>query len=192
MKVFRIEREKYLDQTLWGIGASRSKGFRWNSLNTRMVYTAESRALATLEVAVHLDLSQDLPTDRYYIEIEIPDEIIILEVSRNELPPNWDSHPPQILTQIIGDEFERANQVAVLKVPSSIVPNEFNYLINPMHLDIAKIKVMESERMRFDQRLIDSNKQLKKSKTSQQKQSPHPLYINQNQNRDSSESLDLR
>lgn len=153
MKVFRIEREKYLNTTLSGVGASITRGFRWNSLNTRMVYTAESRALATLEVAVHLDLSQDLPDDRYYVEIEIPDKITILEIDRINLPPNWNAHPPQIHTQIIGDEFVRNNQAAVLKVPSSIVPDEFNYLINPLHPDIAKIKVVKSERMRFDGRL---------------------------------------
>ena len=153
MKVFRIEREKYLNTTLSGVGASITRGFRWNSLNTRMVYTAESRALATLEVAVHLDLSQDLPDDRYYVEIEIPDEIAILEIDRINLPPNWNAHPPQMHTQIIGDEFVRNNQAAVLKVPSSIVPDEFNYLINPLHPDIVKIKIVKSERMRFDGRL---------------------------------------
>ena len=77
MIVFRIEREKYLKTTLASIGASMSNGYRWNSLNSKLVYTAESRALATLEVSVHLDLSEDLPTDRYYVEIEIPDDITI-------------------------------------------------------------------------------------------------------------------
>ena len=74
MLVFRVERERYLQTTLSGIGAS-TKGFRWNSINTQLVYTAESRALATLEVMVHLDLSEDLPSDRYYVTIEIPDEV---------------------------------------------------------------------------------------------------------------------
>ena len=75
MIVFRIERRKYLSATLMGIGASKSSGFRWNSLHNRMVYTAESRALATLEVAVHLDLNEDLPSDRMMVEIDIPDEV---------------------------------------------------------------------------------------------------------------------
>lgn len=78
MIVYRIEREKYLRSTLSGRGASMTKGYRWNSLSTKLVYTAESRALATLEVAVHLDLSQDLPKDRHYVEIEIPDDMLIL------------------------------------------------------------------------------------------------------------------
>ena len=53
MLVYRIEREKYLTQTLKGIGAALAKGFRWNSLNTFMVHTAESRALALLEISIH-------------------------------------------------------------------------------------------------------------------------------------------
>ncbi|MFN3488923.1 MAG: RES family NAD+ phosphorylase [Emticicia sp.] len=152
MKVYRIEREKYLETTLSGAGASMSKGYRWNSFNTKLVYTAESRALATLEVSVHLDLSEDLPTDRHYIEIEIPNDIIILEVSIQDLPQDWDAKPPTLTTQTIGDDFVFQNEAAILKVPSSIVPQEFNYLINPHHADAAKIKVSYKSPMKFDTR----------------------------------------
>lgn len=153
MIVYRIEREKYLDQTLKGVGASLSKGFRWNSLHTKLVYTAESRALATLEVSVHLDLSEDLPTDRFYVAIEIPNTLKILEVNIEDLPSNWNAKPPEIITQIIGDDFVNANEAAILKVPSSIVPQEYNYLINPNHFNAHKIKVVATESMFFDFRL---------------------------------------
>jgi len=153
MIVFRIEREKYLETTLAGIGASMSNGYRWNSLNSKLVYTAESRALATLEVSVHLDLSEDLPSDRYYVEIEIPDELMIQEVKIEDLPEDWDSKPPTLITQTIGDDFVYQNESAVLKVPSSIVPQEFNYLINPHHPDARKIKVIGKTIMNFDSRL---------------------------------------
>lgn len=152
MKVYRIEREKYLETTLSGIGASMTKGYRWNSFNTKLVYTAESRALATLEVSVHLDLSEDLPTDRFYVEIEIPDEITVLEVNIEDLPSDWDAKPPTLTTQIIGDDFVFQNEAAVLKVPSSIVPQEFNYLINPNHPDARSIKVISQTSMKFDSR----------------------------------------
>ena len=153
MRVYRVEREKYLDTTLEGIGAAKTEGYRWNSLNTYLVYTASSRALATLEVSVHLDLSEDLPTDRYYVEIEIPDNLSILELVENDLPANWDSKPPILLTQFIGDEFVNSDEYAVLKVPSAIVPPEFNYLINPKHKDAKKIKVKSSKPMVFDKRI---------------------------------------
>lgn len=154
MKVYRIEREKYLNTTLQGVGAALTEGYRWNSLNTYLVYTAESRALATLEVAVHLDFLEDLPTDRFYVEIEIPNDIEILELSINQLPENWDSKPPILETQFIGDDFVSQKNAAVLKVPSAIVPAEFNYLINPNHADARKIKVISTQKLQFDNRLM--------------------------------------
>lgn len=153
MLVFRIEREKYLNSALSGIGASLSEGFRWNSLSTRIVYTAESRALAILEVSVHLDLQEDLPTDRYLITLEIPDEVEILELDLVDLPLNWDAKPPIVETQLIGDDFVNQQTAAVLKVPSAIIPEEFNYLINPLHRDAQKIKITASKQLLFDTRL---------------------------------------
>jgi RES domain-containing protein len=156
MRVYRIEREKYLANTLVGIGAALTEGYRWNSLNTYLVYTAESRALATLEVSVHIDLSEDLPSDRFYVEIDIPDDIEILELTIEQLPQNWDSKPPILETQYIGDDFVFQKSAAVLKVPSSIVPPECNYLINPNHPDSVKIKVISSQKLQFDSRFKQS------------------------------------
>jgi RES domain-containing protein len=153
MKVFRVEREKYLETTLDGIGAALTEGYRWNSLNTFLVYTAESRALATIEVFVHLDLSEDLPLDRYLVEIEIPDDIAILELKNEDLPSGWDSKPPILETQYIGDDFVEENSAAVLKVPSCIVQKEFNYLINPNHPDASRIFVENASPFQFDSRL---------------------------------------
>jgi RES domain-containing protein len=153
MRVYRIEREKYLDTTLLGIGAAKTEGYRWNSPNTYLVYTAESRALATLEVFVLLDLSEDLPTDRMYVEIDIPDEVEIMEIPIANLPFNWDARPPILETQLIGDDFVSQNSAAVLKVPSCIVPPEFNYLINPNHPDAKKIKVISVRNVVFDERM---------------------------------------
>ena len=153
MRVYRIEREKYLNTTLKGIGAALTEGYRWNSLNTYLVYTAETRALATLEVSVHLDLNEDLPNDRYYVEIEIPDDISILELALEDLPDNWDERPPILETQFIGDDFVLDNHAAVLKVPSCIIPLEYNYLINPKHPDAARITTISKYSLVFDPRL---------------------------------------
>lgn len=158
MRVFRIEREKYLDTTLKGIGAALTEGFRWNSLNTYLVYTSESRALATLEIAVHLDLSEDVPTDRFYVEIDIPDSVEILELMQEDLPKGWDAKPPSLESQYIGDDFVRQNSAAVLKVPSSIVPLAFNYLINPQHSDAGKIEVVSKIPLIFDKRIKQTKK----------------------------------
>ena len=153
MIVYRIDRQKYLSETLSGIGAAASEGNRWNSLYTPMVYTAESRALAILEIAVHLDLNEDLPMDRHIIEIEIPDHIPIKSLTMDELPHLWDAKPPLRATQLIGNEFIKKREFAVLRVPSSIVPKEYNYLINPMHAQSSEISVNDSEPLMFDSRL---------------------------------------
>jgi len=152
MRVFRIERKKYLNSTLDGIGAALSDGFRWNSLNTNLVYTSESRALATLEVSVHLNLNEDMPSDRFYVEIDIPDDILILDLKIEDLPGDWDTKPPILETQFIGDDFVEENRAAVLRVPSCIVQQEFNYLINPKHPDSSKIKVVSVVPFNFDRR----------------------------------------
>jgi RES domain-containing protein len=98
-------------------------------------------------------LNEDLPNDRFYVEIEIPDTLSILEVKISDLPDDWNAKPPTLTTQMIGDDFVLENEAAILKVPSSIVPQEFNYLINPNHKDAKKIKIIATTSMLFDSRL---------------------------------------
>jgi RES domain-containing protein len=153
MLVYRIEREKYLDSTLSGIGASLTNSFRWNSKHTRIVYTAESRALALLEVAVHLDLHEDVPTDRFFVEIEIPDSAIIKVLTIEDLPKDWNKKPPQRSSQLLGDQFCRENKHIAMKVPSSIIKQEHNYLLNPLHPDINVVNIKQIYPFEFDHRL---------------------------------------
>ncbi|TDN94980.1 hypothetical protein DET49_10346 [Salegentibacter sp. 24] len=107
---------------------------------------------------MHLDLNEDLPTVRYYVEINIPEDIEILELKHKDLPEDWDSKPPILETQFIGDDFVNDNEAAVLKVPSSIVKSEFNYLINPNHPDSKKITVVSKIPLKFDERLKQTKK----------------------------------
>ncbi len=88
-----------------------------------------------------------------YVEIEIPDQVEIMEIPIKSLPPNCDSRPPILETQIIGNDFVSGNAAAVLKVPSAIVPPESNYLINPNHPDSKKIKVVPVKQVVFDERM---------------------------------------
>jgi RES domain-containing protein len=153
MKVYRIERARYLNEALKGLGSALSKGARWNSFQTRMVYSAASRALAILEIAVHLDLGQDLPNDRLILEIDIPDKLDLLKKESGSLPEGWNAIPPTKISQRIGDDFIRNENFAVLRVPSVIVPQEFNYLINPLHQDIANIQITDVQPLVLDSRL---------------------------------------
>ncbi len=150
MVVYRIDREKRKHQLLSGIGAEKVGG-RWNMPGTKAVYTSQNISLAYLEVVMHLDVTEDLPNDRILAHIEIPDEVEIVTVKR--LPKGWNVFPYHSDTQEIFTKFCDEQKAAVLKVPSAIVGAEHNYILNPMHPDFAKIKVVKTEKFRFDQRL---------------------------------------
>ena len=153
MLVFRIERQRHLEQVLSGQGAALSSSNRWNSKGVAVVYTAESRALALLELAVHLDIHEDLPSDRVMVTIQIPDDVAIASVDLTALPLGWDAKPPIASSQQIGDRFIAFAENAVLRVPSSIVPLEHNYLIHPNHPQAKTIKVVDVSPLRIDDRL---------------------------------------
>ncbi|MFN3996678.1 RES family NAD+ phosphorylase [Algoriphagus sp.] len=151
MRVFRLIRKKYGIE-LSGKGAALS-GNRWNSKGTELIYCADSRALAMAEVAVHLSLSI-LPKDYVMVEIEIPNSISISSLKTDDLPQGWNSFPHLLDTQKIGDDFVAERKSCVLKVPSAVVPGDFNFLINPHHLDFASISIVGQKEFPFDSRLF--------------------------------------
>lgn len=151
MIVFRLSKSIYAND-LTGRGAEKAGG-RWNSKGTPMVYTSESRALCTTEIAVHTPLGI-LPEDYVIIAIEIPNALQIVEIKSTTLPEDWKSLPHSHSTQEIGDAFVADEKSAVLKVPSAVVQGEFNYLLNPSHKDFKKIKVKLVEAFDFDERLF--------------------------------------
>ncbi|MAU71189.1 MAG: RES superfamily protein [Pseudozobellia sp.] len=151
MIVYRLGKENYKND-LSGIGAEKFGG-RWNSKGVRMVYTSQSRALANLEVAVHLTLKL-VPKDYYLTAIEIPDELVLPYPEKKLQGKNWKTHPPTSFTQEEGDKFIKSSKNLVLKVPSAIVQGDYNFLINPVHSDIGKIKVLYPELFSFDKRLF--------------------------------------
>ncbi len=151
MIVFRLSKSKFASD-LSGKGAEKSGG-RWNSKGTAMVYTSASRALCTTEIAVHTPLG-NLPLDYKLISIEIPDEIAIQEFAQKDLPNNWKSIPHSHSTQLLGDKFIADSLYMVLKVPSAVVQDEFNFLINPNHAESHKIIIKTIEPFNFDERLF--------------------------------------
>lgn len=151
MIIFRLSKEKYRND-LSGIGAEKYGG-RWNNKGTRMVYTAESRALAHLEVAVHVAL-KSLPKNYYLTSIEVPNGHIVEYDQKRLKGKDWRANPPIEYTQVEGDTFVKGNKGLVLKVPSAIVQGDYNYLINPQHKEFGKIKIIESEPFSFEERLF--------------------------------------
>ena len=151
MEVFRLSREKF-STVLSGIGAA-IKGARWNSVGTEIIYTAANRSLAMAEVAVHFSVST-IPDDYVMITIFIPDDISIKKITVSELPQNWNTFPHPLSTQIVGDKFIFENKYCVLQIPSSVTQGDYNFLVNPNHVDFKKIKITDVVKFTFDQRLF--------------------------------------
>ena len=152
MIVFRLCKSKYR-YDLSGSGAEKAGG-RWNSKGIAMLYTSNSRALCTTEIAAHTPLGI-LPSDYFLISFEVPDLISIFEVNTSKLPSNWKDFPPSKSTQRIGDKFIFENNFLLMKVPSVIVQGEYNYLFNPHHKSFKQINILKVEAFEFNKRLFE-------------------------------------
>ena len=149
MVLFRLSACEYITR-LDGEGA-RIYGSRWNSEGKAMVYLASSRALSVLEVLVHLPPTL-IPDNYCLAEIEVPNSKV-LSLDMEILPVNWkDISSPNEL-KLIGNKFLSDGQYLMMKVPSSIVEQEFNYLLNPLHPDMKKVRIVKTQPFHFDERL---------------------------------------
>lgn len=153
LQVWRIVNAKWATTPFDGQGA-KTYGGRWNSVGTSVVYTSSSLSLATLELLVHLGVKT---TPKSYISIpaDIPDELIIEQVNQDNLPDNWKNDPPPLAVAAIGDQWINSNKSAVLRVPSAVIDEEWNYLLNPEHSDFYKIKIGSARQFHFDSRLFE-------------------------------------
>ncbi len=149
MRVWRLTTRKYLDEAFTGKGAA-EQGGRWNRENTAVVYTASSLALAALEFFVNLDgwVSPRLVA----IPVEIPDRVRVKEIAVSELPSSWRDVKAHS-AQAIGERWIREAATAVLSVPSVVVPQERNFILNPAHDDFGLIQIGEPEPFEFDRRM---------------------------------------
>ena len=152
MIVYRITREKY-HKDISGAG-SRMYGGRWNSKGIAVLYTAETRALSTLELLVHTDYDL-IPPRLKLLTIELPIKSEQLyEIKIKELPENWKRVPPPDELKRIGEKcLVRENRLAI-KVPSVIIPDEYNIVINPGHPDFERVLLKKIEDYQLDQRLF--------------------------------------
>ena len=148
---WRIVATRFAQEAFTGAGARRNGG-RWNSPGVRMVYTAGTLSLALLELVVHLNTNETLPS---YSRCSVRfDESLITTLDLNELPDNWRESPVPVAVQALGDEWTASGLSAVLKVPSVIVEHESNYLINPAHPDFHLIQPGPMESFDVDTRLL--------------------------------------
>lgn len=146
MKVFRICREEYAN----ALKAS-GRMNRWNKDGQYVIYAAESRALCALELLAHTN--GVVPAGHYKtMVIEIP-ESGIKEIGTNELPVNWKSVKAYPLLQRMGSEWYEIQEQLLLKVPSVLIPFEFNYAINTRHPGFKQVRIEALESFFWDDRL---------------------------------------
>jgi RES domain-containing protein len=152
MRLWRLCRKPFAKKPLDGAGGLYASG-RWHSAPRLVVYASESLALASLETLVHVD--PDLPPDDLVaLEIGVSEGISIIEVPLTDLPRSWRRYPPPPALAKLGNAWLDAGQSVMLRVPSVLIPTEFNYLINPRHPDARKFKVVAKVKFSFDPRLL--------------------------------------
>jgi RES domain-containing protein len=142
----------YTADDLTGAGAELTGG-RWNRKGTPMLYVASSRALACLETVVHLNVG-DLPLNRYLVEIGIPDDLVKAAVRFDPITHvGWDAIPEGMVSMDAGEAWVRSGASALMIVPSVIVPEEMNFLINPKHAEAKTINASKLRKWTDDMRL---------------------------------------
>jgi len=151
VRVWRICRKPYAADPLGGRGGLFTSG-RWHTKGRRVVYTSGSLALAALEILVHVD-QEMLPSDLLQLEIAVPDSLKVARINLKELPRDWQSYPAPPSLQRRGDAWLAAGSTAVLKVPSAVIPEESNLLLNPEHPDSRNLRVVSKKAFVYDPRL---------------------------------------
>ncbi len=149
MLLYRISSPQYAGD-LSGNGA-KLYGGRWNDKGVAMVYLASTRALAMMELLVHLR-PDDLEWNYVISVFEVPDDKVC-EVDKDLLPAEWKAEESKYLLAKLGRKFIEEGKFLLMEVPSVLVEEESNYILNPLHLDAAKVKLISQRSFSFDHRL---------------------------------------
>jgi len=149
MLVYRVCRTKYA-RDLTGEG-SRLKGGRWNHKKTPCIYTSASRSLAILEYTVNVNIDE-IPRALSIITINIPDDSVYYP-SLSKIPGDWKDIPTPSSTKDFGTGLLIKNDFAVIQLPSVIIPQEFNYILNCLHPLSAQFKIQEVADFIYDTRI---------------------------------------
>lgn len=152
MIVYRIASPLHI-KDLSGTGASLVGG-RWNSKGVPVVYTAQSRSLAALELYANRSKAGML-MNLSLAAVAISEKATIHEIDVSDLPSGWNKYPAPLELADIGSKWAASLDSLVLCVPSALVPKEKNYLLNPLHPDIACVSIVETEEYTFDQRFLE-------------------------------------
>ena len=152
MIVYRLCIEQYKDD-LSGTGAKLFGG-RWNSIGIPVLYTTENISLAVLEILVRTDINH-IPLHYFLIKLDVPDSADSTVINKTKLKKEWKADAGY--TQWIGNEFIKSNKTLILKLPSAIVDEEHNFILNTNHTDFKKVKATSLKKFSFDKRLYLKN-----------------------------------
>ncbi|MFP4294045.1 MAG: RES family NAD+ phosphorylase [Cyclobacteriaceae bacterium] len=150
MLIYRICKARY--PALDGYGAYLYGG-RWNSAGRAVVYAAVNRALAALEFLTGVERHASLGP-LLMVTVKLPDTATIQKLRAEELPENWQTYPAGSATKRIGDLWLEKAESLCLQIPSVLIPEEHNMLINPLHQDFRHINIIESKPFVYDERLL--------------------------------------
>lgn len=151
MRIYRIAKTQFIND-LSGEGA-RLFGGRWNKVGDGMLYFSQNLSLSLLEIIVHVDYAV-LPLDYSFLEVEIPDSSIKKIQSIDFIEPKWSTEAAVNQLQMLGSNWLKKNESLAMRVPSAVMLEENNILINPSHKDFAKLKIIKIGKMDFDPRLL--------------------------------------
>ncbi|HEY0970814.1 MAG TPA: RES family NAD+ phosphorylase [Gemmatimonadales bacterium] len=151
MLLFRICRRPF--RALDGEGA-RLYGGRWNEPGRPVVYLSTSIALAALEYLVHVD-PDDAPDDLATLTVEVPDDATVETVDVTTLPGDWARASESATCREVGERWLRNGRALLLRVPSVLVPEESNVLLDPRHPDAERARVVGERPFVFDPRSME-------------------------------------
>jgi RES domain-containing protein len=154
MRAWRISKRRYAQppESAFNGEGSRRCGGRWSPPGLRVAYTSSSLALASLEYFVNLE-PVDAPADLVSVGVDFPRGFKVDRVMTASLPHNWRHTPAPIELRDIGANWLDSASSLCLIVPSSVIPEEFNLLINPAHPDFKHLRFFGPRRFAFDPRL---------------------------------------
>ena len=148
--MYRLLRKPFAGTPFDGEGSYRYGG-RWSAPGTRIAYTSEHLSLAMIEYLVHLDPNH-VPVDLMLARARVPEDLPKLRPGGEELPSGWQDYPAPDSLVLIGQEFVRNGEAAILILPSALAPAENNWLLNPQHPHFREIKLDETEPFHYDPR----------------------------------------
>ncbi|EIP97566.1 hypothetical protein OpiT1DRAFT_02010 [Opitutaceae bacterium TAV1] len=153
---WRVEKKIFAASAKTGEGA-RSAGGRWNSPGLPAIYCGQTLALSVMEILVHAITPEERADPRVWFKLSVP-RAACRTLSLKRLPPGWNQPAIHPATVAIGDQWLRSRVSVALRVPSAVIPGEWNCILNPAHPAFKRlVRWSKPEPLKIDRRLLDGD-----------------------------------